>query len=42
MNDLKSLYKQKNYQINSLVLKSIKGLNLSLAEFLLILYFINE
>lgn len=42
MFDLKKLFKQKNYQINPLVLKSIKTLNLTLNEFLLIVYFINE
>ena len=42
MFDLKKLFKQKNYQINPLILKSIKTLNLTLNEFLLIVYFINE
>lgn len=42
MSDLKSLYKQMSYQINPLILKNIKNLNLSLNEFLLIIYFINE
>ena len=42
MNDLKSLYKQKSYQINPLVIKNLKNLNLSLNEFLLILFFMNE
>lgn len=42
MNDLKTLYKQKSYQINPLVLKNINSLKLSLNEFLLIIYFINE
>jgi DNA replication protein len=31
-----------SYQINPLILKNIKNLNLSLNEFLLIIYFINE
>ncbi len=42
MNDLKKLYKQKSYQINPLILKNIKTLNLTLNGFLLILYFLNE
>ena len=42
MNDLKNMFKQRNYQINPLMLKHLKNLNLSLNEFLLILYFINE
>lgn len=42
MLDLKSKYQEKNFQINRLILKSIKNLNLSLNEFLLIMYFINE
>ncbi len=42
MNDIKALYKQKSLLINPLVLKNIKTLNLTLNEFLLILYFLNE
>lgn len=42
MSDLKKLFKQKNYQINPLILKNLKFLDLNLNEFLLILYFINE
>lgn len=42
MNDLKSKYKEKCFQINPLILKSVKSLNLTLNEFLLIMYFINE
>lgn len=42
MNDLKVLYKQKSFSINPLILKNINSLNLSLNEFLLILYFLNQ
>ncbi len=42
MKDLKELYKEKNYTINSHIIKNIKSLNISLEEFLLLLYFINE
>ena len=42
MNDLKTLYKQKSFQINPLIIKNIKNLKITLNEFLLILYFINE
>ncbi len=42
MSDLKKLFKQKNFQINPLILKNLKNLGLSLNEFLLLLYFINE
>lgn len=42
MNDLKTIFKEKSYQINPYVLKNIKSLNVSLEEFLLLLYFINE
>ena len=42
MLDLKSKYQEKSFQINKLILKSIKTLNLSLNEFLLLMYFINE
>ena len=41
MEDIKDKYKILNYQINPYLLKSIKGLNISLDEFLLILYFLN-
>ena len=41
MDDLRKLYKQKSYVINPLVLKNIKSLDLSLNEFLLIIYFLN-
>ena len=37
----KELFKEKSFQINPNVLKNIKKQNLSLNEFLLILYFIN-
>lgn len=42
MSDIKKFLKTKNYTISTLVLKGITKLNLSLTEFLLILYFINE
>ena len=42
MSDLKKLFKQKNFHINPLILKNLKNLGLSLNEFLLLLYFINE
>lgn len=41
MNNLKAQFKQKSFIINSLVLKSINKLDLTLQEFLLLLYFIN-
>lgn len=41
MNDLKKIYKSQAFQINSNVLKTIKNIDISLKEFLLILYFIN-
>lgn len=42
MNDIRLIYKEKNYLINSNVLKGIKSLNLSTDELLLLIYFINE
>lgn len=42
MSDIKNYLKIKNYTINTLVLKGIAKLNITLTEFLLILYFINE
>lgn len=42
MNDLKMSFKQKSFQINPLILKNLKVLSLTLEEFLLIIYFINE
>ena len=42
MMELKMMYKHKNFQLNPLILKNLKHLNLTLNEFLLILYFINE
>lgn len=42
MNDIRLIYKEKNYLINSNVLKGIKSLNLSIDELLLLIYFINE
>ncbi len=42
MNDLRSLFKERSYIINPYVLKNIKSLNISLNEFLLIIYFLNE
>lgn len=41
MNDLKTLFKQTNFQINPLVLKNIKRINIDIDEFLLLIYFIN-
>lgn len=41
MSDLKDLLKTKNFVINGLIIKNINKLNISLNEFLLILYFIN-
>lgn len=41
MTDFKTLFKQTSFQINPLVLKHIKKLNIELNEFLLLLYFIN-
>lgn len=42
MNDMKTLFKQTSFQINPLVLKNVKKLNIDLNEFLLLLYFINK
>lgn len=42
MNDIRLIYKEKNYLINSNVLKGIKSLNLTTDELLLLIYFINE
>ena len=41
MNDLKALFKQSSFQINPLVLKNVSKLDISLNDFLLLLYFIN-
>lgn len=41
MKDMKNLFKENGFIINPYVLKNIKNLNLTLNEFLLILYFIN-
>lgn len=41
MKDMKKLFSDRSFVINSYVLKNIKNLNISLNEFLLILYFIN-
>lgn len=41
MKDMKKLFKDRSFVINTYVLKNIKNLNISLNEFLLILYFIN-
>lgn len=42
MNEIKEVLKSKNFVINEFILKNIKNFNISLNEFLLILYFINE
>lgn len=42
MNDIRLIYKEKNYLINSNVLKGVKSLDLSTNELLLLIYFINE
>ena len=41
MNDLKEAFKSKDFLINSNIVKNISELDISLDEFLLILYFIN-
>ncbi len=41
MNDMKKLFKERSFVINPNILKNIKNLNITLNEFLLILYFIN-
>ena len=41
MSDLRSMFKSKDFVINSNIVKCIKSLDISLDEFLLILYFIN-
>ena len=41
MSDLRSMFKSKDFVINSNIIKCIKSLDISLDEFLLILYFIN-
>ena len=41
MSDLRNIFKSKDFVINSNIIKCIKSLDLSLDEFLLILYFIN-
>ena len=41
MSDLRSMFKTKDFVINSNIVKCIKSLDISLDEFLLILYFIN-
>ena len=42
MNDIRLIYKEKNYLINSNVLKGIKSLNLITDELLLLIYFIKS
>lgn len=42
MNDKRLIYKERNYLINTNVLKGIKSLNLSTNEVLLLIYFINN
>ncbi len=42
MDEVKKLFKEKNYVINTNILKNIKSLNITLDEFLLLLFFINE
>lgn len=41
MDKIKEMIKQKNFVINSLIIKNIKKFNISINEFLLLLYFIN-
>lgn len=41
MNNIKNNFKQKNFQININIINTIKYLDITLNEFLLILYFIN-
>ena len=41
MSDLRNIFKSKDFVINSNIIKCIKTLDISLDEFLLILYFIN-
>ena len=41
MSDLRKLFESKDFVINSNIVKSISGLDITLDEFLLILYFIN-
>ena len=41
MKDVKSSYQMLSYQINPLVVKGLKNLNISMNEFLLLLYFMN-
>ena len=41
MSDLRNIFKSKDFVINSNIIKCIKSLDISLDEFLLILYFIN-
>ncbi len=41
MSDLRNMFKSKDFVINSNIIKCIKSLDISLDEFLLILYFIN-
>ena len=41
MSDLRSMFKSKDFVINFNIVKCIKSLDISLDEFLLILYFIN-
>lgn len=41
MSDLRNIFKSKDFVINSNIVKCIKSLDISLDEFLLILYFIN-
>ena len=41
MDRLKEIMKEKDFVINSLILKNIKKFNISINELLLLLYFIN-
>ena len=42
MKEIKEILKTKSYVINPIILKNINKLNITLNEFLLMLYFINE
>lgn len=41
MNQIKEILKSKNFTVNEIILKNLKNFNISLNEFLLILYFLN-
>ena len=41
MDNIKKMYKEKNFLINTLVLKNVRNLKIDIDEFLLLLYFIN-